>query len=78
MIRTALLASLLLALAACGSSAPPPPDNTKAATPAPEQKQKTVFDDQLKAIDKAKSVEKTLQQEKEQHDRTLEQQERGD
>ncbi len=48
-MRAVLLFSLLM-LAACGSDTPPPP-------PEPAPRQATVFDDQLKAIDKAKSVE---------------------
>lgn len=76
MNRTILLAGALLALAACGGK--PDADAAKADAPAPPApKQKTVFDDQLKAIDKAKGVEQQLQQEKEKHDRDIEAQENG-
>lgn len=79
MIRLVLLGCALLALAGCGSSTPPSQadDAAKAAAPAPAQRQKTVFDDQLKALDKAKGVEQQLQKEKEQQDRAIEEQEKG-
>ncbi|HEY6943281.1 hypothetical protein [Dokdonella sp.] len=68
MHRTVLLASLL-ALSACGgkpeAEAPKP-----AAAAAP--KQKTVLDDQLKALDKAKGVGPQLEDEKEKHDKDIE------
>ncbi|MBX3688695.1 hypothetical protein [Dokdonella sp.] len=76
MIRTCLLAASLLTLTACGGT-PPPAEADKAAAPAPEQRQKTVFDDQLKALDKAKGVEQQLQKEKEAQDRAIEAQEKG-
>lgn len=50
MNRLAMLILMVAALSACGSDAPPPP-----ATP--QEPVKTVLDDQLKAIDKAKAVE---------------------
>jgi hypothetical protein len=46
----ALLIPMLVLLSACSSEAPPPPAE-------PEEPVKTVLDDQLKAIDKAKGVE---------------------
>lgn len=49
MIRWMIALSLLASLLAC-SSEPPPPPPQKART-------QTVFDDQIKAIDKAKAVE---------------------
>lgn len=76
MPRTMLATSLLLTLAACGSHSQS--DAEKAAAQAPPQRQKTVFDDQLKAIDKAKGVEAQLQKEKEQQDRAIDAQEKGD
>ena len=62
MKRLALLAALL-ALAACSGSKPEAASDaakpTAAAAPA-KPAQKTVFDDQLKAIQKAKDVQKTV------------------
>lgn len=76
MNRTILLASVLLALSACGGK--PEAEAPKKTEPAaPEARQKTVFDDQLKAIDKAKGVEQQLQKEKEKHDKDIEAQENG-
>jgi hypothetical protein len=49
MIRRISLLLLLASLLACGSEPRPPPAKKE---PAP-----TVFDDQIKAIDKAKAVE---------------------
>jgi hypothetical protein len=71
MKRTIVLASLLLALSACGGK--PEADAPKAAATAPAAaKQKTVIDDQLKALDKAKAVEQQLEDEKEKHDKDIE------
>ena len=50
MNRHSLLVMTLIALAGCGSEAPPP--SPEPAKPAP-----TILDDQMKAIDKAKTVE---------------------
>ena len=67
MIRITALAIAVLTLAACGGT---PSDSQadadkvaadRAAEQAAAKKQKTVFDDQLKALDKAKGVEKQLQ-----------------
>ena len=74
MTRTMLATALLLALAACSGKHPP----ADAEAAKPEPRQKTVFDDQLKALDKAKGVEAQLQKEKEQQDRAIEAQEQGD
>ena len=76
MTRTILATCLLLALAACGSHSQSDADKTAAQTPP--KREKTVFDDQLKAIDKAKGVEAQLQKEKEQQDKAIEAQEKGD
>lgn len=76
MNRTILLASLLLALSACaGKPEAEAPKKTEPAAPA--ARQKTVFDDQLKTIDKAKGVEQQLIDEKEKHDKEIEAQENG-
>ena len=83
MIRTAAVAVAVLALAACGGT---PSDSQadadkvaadRAAEQAAAKKQKTVFDDQLKALDKAKGVEKQLQDDKEKRDKAMEAQENG-
>jgi len=83
MIRTVALAVAVLALAACGGT---PSDSQadadkaaadRAAEQAAAKKQKTVFDDQLKALDKAKGVEKQLQDDKEKRDKAMEAQENG-
>ncbi len=50
--------------AACSQTTAPPP---------PQQKQKTVFDDQLKALDKAKAVQQSVDQQKKDADKRLEQ-----
>ena len=71
MNRTVLLASLALALCACGGKTDPAPPKAESAAPA-AAKQKTVLDDQLKALEKAKAVEQQLQDEKEQHDKDIE------
>ena len=62
-MRTLIPASALLTLllAACGGSDKPAAPQAAAPPPPP---QKTVFDDQLKAIDKAKAVEGKLEEEK--------------
>jgi hypothetical protein len=61
-----LLAATVLALAACSSSkAPPPPP------PAPTPPEKTVFDTQLKALQRAKDVQKTVDQQKADADKKL-------
>ena len=83
MIRTVALAVAVLALAACGGT---PSDSQadadkaaadRAAEQAAAKKQKTVFDDQLEALDKAKGVEKQLQDDKEKRDKEMEKQENG-
>jgi hypothetical protein len=61
-----LLAAVALTLAACSSSKAPPP---QAQTPAPPEK--TVFDTQLKALQKAKDVQKTVDQQKADADKKL-------
>jgi hypothetical protein len=84
MIRTAALAVAVLVLAACGGtpSADTQADADKAAADraaeqAAAKKQKTVFDDQLKALDKAKAVEQQLQDDKDKRDKALQEQENG-
>ena len=61
-MRIATISILAFALlsVSCSSSAPPPP--AQAAQKAPPEKQKTVIDEQLKAIDKAKAVQDVMDQ----------------
>ncbi|MEO5623599.1 MAG: hypothetical protein ABJB02_06290 [Dokdonella sp.] len=80
MFRSIVIASLIaasvVALDACGdhnTTADVDADATKAAAPVPAR-QKTVFDDQLKALDKAKAVEKQLQEDKEKRDKAMQDQ----
>jgi predicted small lipoprotein YifL len=84
MMRIAALALAVFALTACGGkpSADTPADADQAAADraveqAAAKKQKTVFDDQLKALDKAKAVEQQLQDDKEKRDKALQAQEQG-
>ncbi len=66
-MRIAILPlAALIALSAACSQTPPPP-------PPPAAKQKTVFDDQLKALDKAKGVQQTVDQQQKDTDKRLEQ-----
>lgn len=73
MFRSIPIAALLLALTACSGHKAADADAAKPAQPAPAR-QKTVFDEQLKALDKAKAVEKQLQDEKEKQDKAIEDQ----
>ncbi len=68
-------ATLLVACSSDSSDA----DSRAAETPADqptaaETRQPTVFDDQLKALDKAKSVEQTLQKAQADRDKQMEEQ----
>ena len=65
-MRIAALVIVAATLGAC-SSPPPPP---AAAPPPPPQK--TVFDSQIQAIDKAKGVEQQVQDAKAAQDKKLE------
>lgn len=69
MIRALTLAAVLAALAGCSGreEAPPPPP----AATAPTARQPTVFDDQLRALDKAKGVQQQVLDEKARLDRAL-------
>jgi hypothetical protein len=62
------LVALALALGACSRSKAPADD---AAAAAPQPAQKTVFDTQLKALQKAKDVQKTVDQQKADMDKKL-------
>lgn len=63
---------VLLAVSACGDPPSTNASGTVDAAQAPKTRQKTVFDDQLKALDKAKAVEKQLQKDKEKQDKAIE------
>ncbi|SFN01281.1 hypothetical protein [Dokdonella immobilis] len=75
-LRVTAIAAALGLLAACSSSAPDSNEaQSKPSADAPAQAAKrpaTVFDDQLKALDKAKSVEGTLKQEQADRDKAIE------
>ena len=51
--------------------------DTAAAAPAAEARQPTVFDDQLKALDKARAVEQELQKAKAERDKQIDEQSGG-
>jgi hypothetical protein len=74
MCRSILIAVSLVALAACGGHPSADAAKTAAATQPAPVRQKTVFDDQLKALDKAKAVEKQLQENKAKQDKAIEDQ----
>ncbi|MEO5561125.1 MAG: hypothetical protein ABIO49_14385 [Dokdonella sp.] len=77
MLRTSLITASLLALAACSShtSTDVQADAAKAVPAQPAAaKQKTVIDDQLKALDKARAVGNQLEKEKEDHDKAIDDQ----
>jgi len=68
MNRPILLAATLFTLTACGDK--PAADAPPAVQPA-AVRQKTVFDDQLKALEKAKAVEKEMQKAQEKRDQAM-------
>ena len=76
-LQAGLLAATLSILSACGGSHPPEASATQAEAPA-AAKQKTVFDDQLKALEKAKALEKQMQEDQKKRDAEIERQEQGD
>jgi hypothetical protein len=69
-------ASFALLIGACSSSPPPDADtadgSAEVAAPDSAPSQPTVFDDQLKALEKAKQVEETLQKAKDDRDKAME------
>ena len=71
MFRSILIAACVGVLGACSSEAPPT-DTTVETTPAAPKP--TVFDDQLKALEKAKAVEQQVQEAKEKADQAIEDQ----
>ncbi|MBX3697329.1 MAG: hypothetical protein R3F08_00960 [Dokdonella sp.] len=75
-LRVAATVAALGLLAACSSSAPDA-DGARSepsadAAEQPAKRPPTVLDDQLKALDKAKSVEATLKQEQADRDKAIE------
>lgn len=66
--------SLALALVACSRSKAPAEAD---APPPPQPAQKTVFDTQLKALDKAKAVQGVVDQQKIEADKKLKDAEEG-
>ena len=64
-----LTIGLALALAACSSSKPPVQAETAPAAPPPPGK--TVYDAQFKALQKAKDVQKTVDEQKADLDRKV-------
>lgn len=69
MLRWITVVSLTALLAACDAGTPPPPgvgDKPK------EDRTKTVFDDQIKALDKAKGVEQQEMDQKQKLDDQIE------
>jgi ABC-type glycerol-3-phosphate transport system substrate-binding protein len=78
MLRPLFMIAALLMLAACGSHAPAEAQADAAKPVTPVQpvaaKQKTVIDDQLKALDKARAVGNKLEQEKQDQDKAIQDQ----
>ncbi|MBS0584135.1 MAG: hypothetical protein JSS42_13640 [Proteobacteria bacterium] len=72
-MRIATLPILALAAISVSCSRSVPPPAPVAAQPAkPAERQKTVIDAQLKALDKAKAVQDTVDQQKKDMDKKLE------
>lgn len=69
-MRITMLPLLVLAVLSVSCSNSPPP-SAAAAQAAPAEKQKTVIDAQLKAIDQAKAVQDTVDQQKKDMDKKL-------
>ena len=73
-MRIATLSILVLAVLSVSCSGGPPPP-APAAQPKPAERQKTVIDAQLKALDKAKAVQGTLDQRTKALDKQMEESE---
>lgn len=69
-IAIAALAVLTFALSACGANAPPPPQ-AAAAQPAQPLPNSNVFSSDVKALQKAKDVQKTVDEQKKAQDKAL-------
>ena len=72
-IATAALAVVVLGLSACGADAPPPP-KAAAAQPAQPLPNSNVFSSDVKALQKAKGVQKTVDEQKKAQDQALQDQ----
>ena len=76
--QATLICMSVFVLGACSSHKAADADGEAAKAAATVQpataRQKTVFDDQLKALDKAKAVEKQLQEDKAKQDKAIEDQ----
>lgn len=69
MQRLTAMVLWVLALAACSNSGT---ENAQSAQKTPPPPQKTVIDDQLKALEKAKAVQGTVDQQKADTDKAIE------
>jgi hypothetical protein len=69
-IAAATLAVLALGLAACGADAPPPP-KAAAVQPAQPLPDSNVFSSDVKALQKAKDVQKTVDEQKKEQDKQI-------
>ena len=74
LIATVCCVGILFALGACSRSKEPA---VSEATPPPQPAQKTVFDAQFKALDKAKAMQGVVDQQKADADKKLKAQEEG-
>jgi len=74
LVATACCVGIVLALGACSRSKEPAVSET---TPPSQPAGKTVFDTQLKALDKAKAVQGVVDQQKVDADRKVKEQEEG-
>lgn len=63
---------LTLGLTACGADAPPPPPKAEAAQPAQPLPNSNVFSSDVKALQKAKDVQKTVDEQKKEQDKAIE------
>lgn len=64
------LAVAVLGLAACGADEPPPP-KAAAAQPASPLPNSNVFSSDVKALQKAKDVQKTVDEQKKEQDQAI-------
>jgi hypothetical protein len=69
-IAAIALAAATLGLAACGADAPPPPKDA-AAQPAQPLPDSNVFSSDVKALQKAKDVQKTVDEQKKAQDQAI-------
>ncbi|HST27999.1 MAG TPA: hypothetical protein VLK26_06475 [Rudaea sp.] len=69
-ITAVALVVAALGLSACGADAPPPP-KAAAAQPAPPLPDSNVFSSDVKALQKAKDVQKTVDEQKKAQDQAI-------